>query len=247
MNQDETVVRIQNLRKSFGSGDSQVDALRGVNLDIARGEFLAVMGPSGSGKSTLLHLIGGLDSPNAGTITVDDQDLSTLNDRNLTLLRREKFGFVFQAFNLLDVLTAEENVALPLIIAGVPEGKAHQRAVEALQVVDLADRLSHQPPQLSGGQQQRLAIARALVAEPLVLLADEPTGNLDSSTSDQIMRVLRSLCDEHKQTILMVTHNKRHAAMADRMLEMRDGVIGSEYTVQDPAVVTDIVRDLEPH
>ena len=246
MNGDDTVVRIRQLTKAFGIGDSQVNALRGVDLEIARNEFLAVMGPSGSGKSTLLHLIGGLDAPDAGTIVVEGQELSAMNDRELTLLRRKQFGFVFQAFNLLDVLSAEENVALPLIIAGVPEREAHDRAIEALENVDLADRLSHQPAQLSGGQQQRLAIARALVARPLVLLADEPTGNLDTSTSEQIIRVLRRLSDEHKQTILMVTHNSRHAAMADRMVEMRDGRIGSEFTVQDPEIVSDIVRDLEP-
>ena len=243
---DKIVVRIQQLTKTFGTRDAPVEALRGVDLEIARGEFLAVMGPSGSGKSTLLHLIGGLDSPNSGAIVVDQQDLSALDDRELTMLRREKFGFVFQAFNLLDVLTAEENVALPLIIAGVPEQEAHDRAVEALHTVEMGDRLSHQPAQLSGGQQQRLSIARALVTRPLVLLADEPTGNLDTSTSDQIMRVLRTLSDEHQQTILMVTHNSRQAAMADRMVEMRDGRIGSQYLVEDSEVVSNIVRDLEP-
>lgn len=246
MTDSRTVVRIRQLTKSFGSGDSQVDALRGVDLEITAGEFLAVMGPSGCGKSTLLHLIGGLDACTSGSIFVDDQDLNTLGDRELTLLRREKFGFVFQAFNLLDVLTAEENVALPLIIAGVSERESHQRAVEALKTVDMVDRLSHKPTELSGGQQQRLAIARALVTRPLVLLADEPTGNLDTSNSDQIMRVLRSLSQDYHQTILMVTHNSRHAAMADRMVEMRDGRIGGQYTVEDPQIVADIVRDLEP-
>ena len=243
---DNIVVRTRQLSKTFGTGDSQVKALRGVDMEIAANEFVAVMGPSGSGKSTLLHLIGGLDSPTSGTIEVDGEELSTLNDCELTLLRRKRFGFVFQAFNLLDVLTAEENVALPLIIAGVTEGEAHKRAIDALDTVDLADRLSHRPAQLSGGQQQRLAIARALVTRPLVLLADEPTGNLDSSTSDQIIRVLRHLSDQHQQTILMVTHNSRHAAMADRMVEMRDGSVGNEFTVEDPEAVSDIVRDLEP-
>ena len=243
---DEIVVRIRQLSKTFGSGESQIQALRDVDLDIAANEFVAVMGPSGSGKSTLLHLVGGLDLPTSGTIEVEGEELSTLNDRELTLLRRKQFGFVFQAFNLLDVLTAEENVALPLIIAGISEREAHERAIEALEMVDLADRLSHQPAQLSGGQQQRLAIARALVTRPLVLLADEPTGNLDSSTSDQIIRVLRRLSDQQQQAILMVTHNSRHAAMADRMVEMRDGRLGSEFTVEDPELVSGIVRDLEP-
>ena len=221
------VVEVNGLAKTFGTGENRVEALRGVDLRIAPGEFVAVMGPSGSGKSTLLHMIGGLDTPSAGSIRVGGEDLSKLNDDRLTLLRRRRIGFVFQAFNLLDVLTAEENVALPMIIDGLREAEANRRAIAAIELVGLARRRSHFPRQLSGGEQQRLAIARALVARPLLLLADEPTGNLDSASSAQIMAVLCHLV-EQGQTLLMVTHDARNAAMANRLLRLQDGRVVEE-------------------
>ncbi len=221
-------VAVRSLSKVFGDGEARVEALRGIDLQVDPGDFVAVMGPSGSGKSTLLHLIGGLDTPTHGSVLVGGEDLSTLDDDRLTLVRRRRIGFIFQAFNLLDVLTAEENVALPLVIDGLNEAEAHRRAATALELVDLARRWHHLPSQLSGGEQQRVAIARALVTEPLLVLADEPTGNLDSANSDQVMSLLRRLVDERRQTILMVTHNAAHAALADRLLLLRDGRIVEE-------------------
>jgi putative ABC transport system ATP-binding protein len=228
---DHPAVLVQGLTKVFGSGEAQVEALRGIDLRVARGEFVAVMGPSGSGKSTLLHLVGGLDAPTGGRIIVGGEDLGILDDDRLTLLRRRKIGFIFQAFNLLDVLTAEENVALPLVIDGLAEAEAHRRAVEALDLVGLAARRAHLPGRLSGGEQQRLAIARGLVIRPLLLLADEPTGNLDSANGDLVMALLRRLADEQGQTILMVTHSLHHAGLADRLVLLRDG-----HVVNEPAV-----------
>jgi putative ABC transport system ATP-binding protein len=224
----DIAVEIRGLTKVFGVGEARVEALRGFDFQVVRGEFVAVMGPSGSGKSTLLHLIGGLDAPTRGTVRVGGDELGLLNDDQLTLLRRRRIGFIFQAFNLLDVLNAEENVALPLLIDGLAEPEAHQRAASALDLVGLASRRSHLPSQLSGGEQQRLALARALVTKPLILLADEPTGNLDSANGDLVMNLLRQLVDERGQTILMVTHNPRHAALADRVLRLRDGLVIEE-------------------
>jgi putative ABC transport system ATP-binding protein len=243
--QPTLAVDVRGLRKMFGTGEARVEALRGIDLKVKRGEFVAVMGPSGSGKSTLLHLIGGLDSPSAGSIQVGDEDLAALDDDRLTLLRRRRIGFVFQAFNLLDVLSAEENVALPLLVDSVPEAEAQRRAGEALELVDLVKRKNHLPSQLSGGEQQRVAIARALVTGPLLLLADEPTGNLDSVSSDQIMTLLRSLVDEFTQTILMVTHNARHAAMADRILCLRDGLVVEQQELPRPRALGKVLEDLE--
>ncbi len=246
MNDDSSpAVEVLNLAKSYGSGSARVEALRGLTLRVGRGEFVAVMGPSGSGKSTLLHLVGGLDTPTAGTVRLGGEDLATLDDDRLTLLRRRRVGFVFQAFNLVDVLTAEENVALPLVIDGVAEGAAHRRAAAALDWVELAPRKDHRPGQLSGGEQQRVAIARALVTEPLLVLADEPTGNLDSANSDQVMGLLRQLVDERGQTVLMVTHNARHAAMGDRLVRLRDGVIVEEHAVVRGRKPADVLADLE--
>ncbi|MCI0463900.1 MAG: ABC transporter ATP-binding protein [Gemmataceae bacterium] len=222
------VVRVRGLTRVYGGGEARVEALRGIDLDIAPGEFVAVMGPSGSGKSTLLHLIGGLDTPSGGSVRVGGEELAALDDNRLTLLRRRRLGFVFQAFNLIDTLTAEENVALPLVIDGTAEAEANRRALAALELVGLTRRRDHFPGRMSGGEQQRLAVARALVTEPLLLLADEPTGNLDSSGGDQVMTLLRGLVDQRRQTILMVTHNPRHAALADRLVRLRDGRIDSE-------------------
>jgi putative ABC transport system ATP-binding protein len=226
---EKTAVEVRDVTKVFGSGHARVEALAGVSLRVAHGEFVAVMGPSGSGKSTLLHLIGALDLPTSGSIRIGADDLGALDDNRLTLLRRRRIGFVFQAFNLLDVLTAEENVALPLELDGQADALAG--AAEALAQVGLAHRRTHLPSQLSGGEQQRVAIARALVMNPLLLLADEPTGNLDSSHGDQVMALLRSLADERGQTIVMVTHNAGHAALADRLVRLRDGRVVEEQSL----------------
>jgi putative ABC transport system ATP-binding protein len=243
--QPDCAVEVTGLTKVFGVGLARVEALRGIDLQIRCGEFVAVMGPSGSGKSTLLHLIGGLDVPTSGRVSVGGEDLGTLDDDRLTILRRRRIGFIFQAFNLLDVLTAEENVAVPLVIDGIAEADAHRRARETLKLVGMEHRRSHTPGQLSGGEQQRVAVARALVTRPLLLLADEPTGNLDSVHSDQVMALLRGLVDEHGQTILMVTHNARHAALADRLLRLRDGQVVEEQSLPRGRDVEQVLADLE--
>jgi putative ABC transport system ATP-binding protein len=240
-----TVVEVHGLTKVFGAGAARVEALRGIDLRVGRGEFVAVMGPSGSGKSTLLHLVGGLDVPTAGRVRVGGEDLGALDDDRLTLLRRRRVGFIFQAFNLVDVLTAEENVALPLVIDGLAEAEAHRRAAWALELVDVAPRGRHLPGQLSGGEQQRVAIARALVIEPLLLLADEPTGNLDSGAADQVIGLLRGLADQRGQTILMVTHNARHAALADRLFRLRDGRVVEQQALTRNPSFRNVLEDLE--
>ncbi len=223
MSAEAPAVEVCGLTKVFDAGEARVEALRGIDLAVPRGEFVSVMGPSGSGKSTLLHLVGGLDLPTGGSVKVDGTDLASLRDDALTLLRRRRIGFVFQAFNLIDTLTAEENVALPLLIDGVAEDEAHGRAAEALRQVGVGHRRAHWPGKLSGGEQQRVAVARALVTNPLLLLADEPTGNLDSASGDQVLALLRRLADERGQTILMVTHDNRQASRADRLVRLRDG------------------------
>jgi putative ABC transport system ATP-binding protein len=244
MNPGDTPAALaRGLTKTFGTGAARVEALRGLDLRVERGRFVAVMGPSGSGKSTLLHLLGGLDVPTAGTVQVGGEDLGALDDDRLTLLRRRRLGFIFQAFNLLDVLTAAENVALPLLIDGVAEAEAQRRAADALGLVGLAQRRHHLPGRLSGGEQQRAAIARALVGRPLLLLADEPTGNLDSAAGDQVMALLRRLVDEQGQTVLMVTHAARHAALADRIVQLRDGRLVDDQAL--PAGRPDPLRTLE--
>ena len=219
-----TAVEIRGLQKVFGAGPTRVVALAGIDLDIPVGQFTAVMGPSGSGKSTLLHLVAGLDRPDAGGIRVSGQDILALSDDELTLLRRRRMGLVFQAFNLLDALTATENITLPLVVDGVADREAIRRAERVLERVGLAQRGRHLPKEMSGGEQQRVAIARALAIEPVLLLADEPTGNLDTHNGDQVMQLLRQLVNEG-QTILMVTHNPTHAAVADRIVTLRDGHI----------------------
>jgi putative ABC transport system ATP-binding protein len=222
-------VRAQALTRRYGDGEAAVDALRGVSLDVPSGQFTAVMGPSGSGKSTLMHLLAGLDRPSAGHVLVGGQDLTTLSDKALTLLRRRHIGFVFQTFNLLPTLTAEENVRLPLAIARRGDG---DRAVALLERVGLGERRGHRPSELSGGQQQRVAIARALVTEPTVLFADEPTGNLDSSAGTAILDLLREAVDAEGQTTVMVTHDARAAARADRVVLLADGRIVDD--LRDP-------------
>jgi putative ABC transport system ATP-binding protein len=217
------VIAANDVTRRYGEGDAAVDALRGVSLEIPSGQFAAVMGPSGSGKSTLMHILAGLDRPTSGTVAIDGTEITTLSDKRLTLLRRSHIGFVFQFFNLLPTLTAEENILLPLQIAGTKPDPDWVRAV--IDRVGLGDRRRHRPAELSGGQQQRVAIARALVSRPTVIFADEPTGNLDSSTGGEILKVLREAVDEYEQTTVMVTHDAGAAAIADRVLFLGDGLI----------------------
>ena len=217
------VVAAHEIVRRYGAGDTTVEALRGVSLEVERGKLTAVMGPSGSGKSTLMHILAGLDKPTSGSVSIDGTEITTLGDTQLTKLRRRHIGFVFQFFNLLPMLSAEENVALPLSIAGTKPDKEWFDGL--LHKMGLTDRRSHRPSELSGGQQQRVAIARALVSQPTVVFADEPTGNLDSSTSGEILELLRSSVDELGQTTVMVTHDARAAAIADRILFLDDGLI----------------------
>jgi putative ABC transport system ATP-binding protein len=221
----DTVVRTVGLTRRYKMGDAFVDALRGVDLAIARGEFVALVGPSGSGKSTVLNLIGGLDRPTSGQVWINGTELSASDEQTLTRHRRQHVGFVFQSFNLLSRLTAEENVALPLMFSGVPEKERRSRARVLLERVGLGPRLTHRPTQLSGGEQQRVAIARALVGQPALLLADEPTGNLDTATGAEIMALLKELNQEQGLTLLVVTHDPEVAAFADRVVRLRDGWI----------------------
>lgn len=219
----DIVVRTVGLTRRYKMGDTFVDALRGVDLTIARGEFVALVGPSGSGKSTVLNLIGGLDRPTRGQVWINGIELSASDERTLTQHRRQRVGFVFQSFNLLPRLTAEENVALPLMFSGVPEKERRRRARALLERVGLGHRLTHRPTQLSSGEQQRVAIARALVGQPALLLADEPTGNLDTATGKEIMALLKELNQERGLTLLVVTHDPEVAAFADRIIRLRDG------------------------
>ena len=213
----------EGLVRRYGEGDTAVEALRGVSLGIEAGRMTAIMGPSGSGKSTLMHLLAGLDTPTSGSIVVDGIEITGLSEKKLTQLRRDTIGFVFQFFNLLPMLTAEENVTLPLAIAGKKVDR--KELDDLLETVGIADRRNHRPAELSGGQQQRVAVARALITKPKVLFADEPTGNLDSSSSKEVLRTLRRAVDEWGQTIVMVTHDAGAAAMADRILFLADGSI----------------------
>ena len=222
------VVEATGLRRVYGEGDTAVEALRGVSLDVGRGRITAIMGPSGSGKSTLMNILAGLDRPTDGSALVDGVEITDLNDKKLTLLRREKIGFVFQFFNLLPMLTAEENILLPLSLAGrKPE---RPWVDELLGAVGIEERRKHKPAELSGGQQQRVAIARGLVARPTVLFADEPTGNLDSASSTEVLALLRRSADELGQTVVMVTHDPKAAATADRILFIADGKIVKDQT-----------------
>jgi putative ABC transport system ATP-binding protein len=224
------IVSATDLCRRYGEGEAAVDALDGVTVGFPRGAYTAIMGASGSGKSTLMHCLAGLDTPTGGTVIIDGVELGPLSDAKLTELRRDKIGFIFQAFNLLPVLTAEENLILPLTLAGQ---KADDGWVEQLiQTVGLGDRRTHRPAELSGGQQQRVAVARALVHKPAVVFADEPTGNLDSTASAEVLNLLRQSVDEFGQTVVMVTHDPDAAAVADRLIELADGRI-----VRDEAVV----------
>ena len=216
--------------KSFGAGPLEVRAVNGISLRIAAGEFVAIMGPSGCGKSTLLHLAGALEDPSAGRVLVDGQDLATLGARDRSELRRRDVGYVFQRLNLIPALTAVENVMLPLELDGVSTGPARRAAIDAMQRVGLDHHLDRYPDDFSGGQQQRIAIARAVVGQRRLLLADEPTGALDTANSDQVVELLRSLCDEHGTSVVMVTHEPRFASWADRVVFLRDGRIVDEST-----------------
>ncbi|MDT8897507.1 ABC transporter ATP-binding protein [Thermanaerothrix sp. 4228-RoL] len=228
----EPIVLTQNLVKIYGQGLTAVHALKGINLTIQPGEFVAVMGPSGCGKSTLLHLIGGLDRPTSGTVIVDGENLTQLSDDQVTALRRRKMGFIFQFFNLIPVLNALENAALPMILDGTRSDEAFKRAREWLERVGLGQRLNHKPSELSGGEQQRVAIARALASDPAIILADEPTGNLDSRASEDIAMLLRQISSEWGRTILLVTHDPRIAAYADRIVFLKDGQIVDETVME---------------
>ena len=228
MNENGTVVVARDVTRRYGEGETAVDALRGVSVEVPKGKLTAVMGPSGSGKSTLMHILAGLDKPTSGSVTVAGTEITTMKDSELTKLRREHIGFVFQFFNLLPMLTAEENIRLPLSIAGEkPDKEVFAQLIDS---VGLGDRLSHRPSELSGGQQQRVAIARALVSQPEVVFADEPTGNLDSKTGAEILELLRRSVEEMGQTIVMVTHEARAAVIADRVLYLADGQIVRELS-----------------
>jgi putative ABC transport system ATP-binding protein len=230
------VVAAKDVTRHYGHDDSAVRALRGVTMELPEGQFAAVMGPSGSGKSTLMHILAGLDIPTSGQVWVGGEDITAMDDDELTLLRRRRIGFIFQFFNLLPMLTAEANVVLPLTIAG--EKPDSEWVDEVIEKVGLSDRRSHRPSELSGGQQQRVAIARALVSRPTILFADEPTGNLDSSTSDEILELMRDSVDTYHQTTLMVTHDATAAAIADRILFLADGcVVEDELGLDEHAVL----------
>lgn len=221
MNNDSPIIRVRGLQKTYHTSDVPVQALRGVDLDVARGEFLSVIGPSGSGKSTLFHILGGLAPPTDGEVWIDGQDLRRMSDSDRTEMRQKKVGFVFQKYNLLPTLTAKDNIAIAQSLAGTTTEPPGFR--EILEQLGIAHRLTHRPRALSGGEQQRVAIARALVNQPAILLADEPTGNLDTANSEAVLEILRKLNKSIGQTILMITHNPEAAAFADRTVTMRDG------------------------
>lgn len=243
--QPPVVVQAEKLEKSYRLGNSTVQALRGVSLTLHPGEFVVVTGPSGSGKTTLLNIIGTLDKPTGGRVLIDGQDLSGMKDGQLTKLRRHKIGFVFQFHNLIPVLSALENVELPLLTAGVKSKQARERAQSLLGRVGLADRVEHLPDELSGGEQQRVAIARALANSPKVILADEPTGDLDTKTGSAVVQVMYDLAKQENATVMVVTHDPVVSSKADRLFEMRDGMINKGEPAK-PSVEQRMIRAVEP-
>ncbi len=243
MSSTESVVSARDLTRRYGEGETAVDALRGISLDVESGKLTAVMGPSGSGKSTLMHILAGLDKPTGGTVMVAGEEITGMDDNDLTQLRRQHIGFVFQFYNLLPMLNAEENVKLPLSVAGTKVDGGWFS--ELVQKVGIADRLGHRPSELSGGQQQRVAVARSLVSRPTVVFADEPTGNLDSRSGQEILDLLRESCDSYGQTIVMVTHDPHAAAIADRILYLNDGLIVLDQHGASAAEVRKTMNELD--
>jgi putative ABC transport system ATP-binding protein len=243
MNSNEPVVAATDVTRRYGAGETAVDALRGVSLQVQPRELVAVMGPSGSGKSTLMHILAGLDKPSSGDVAIAGTHIAKLSDTDLTKLRRRRIGFVFQFFNLLPMLTAEENVVLPLSIAGEKPDPAW--LADLLAKTGLRDRKTHRPAELSGGQQQRVAIARALISKPAIVFADEPTGNLDSKTSGEILELMRDSVDSYGQTTVMVTHDSRAAAIADRVLFLADGLIVEDRKEISAAEVLAVMQGLD--
>ena len=240
--QQDGIVMATDLRRRFGEGEAAVDALDGVSVSFERGAYAAIMGPSGSGKSTLMHVRAGLDAPTSGSVTIDGIELAGLDDDELTALRRDKLGFVFQFFNLLPVLTAEENIVLPLRIAGrEPDREWIEQLIE---VVGLGDRRTHRPAELSGGQQQRVALARALATRPAVVFADEPTGNLDSKSSGEVLELLSRAVGEFGQTVIMVTHEAHAAAFADRLVVLRDGRVAHDGVSGDEEQILELMKEV---
>jgi putative ABC transport system ATP-binding protein len=238
----DSIVTATDVRRRYGEGDAAVDALAGVTTSFERGRYSAIMGPSGSGKSTLMHILAGLDRPTSGTVVLDGVDITALDDGDLTRLRRDKLGFIFQFFNLIPVLTAEENIVLPLSIAGKrPDDEWLHRLVET---VGLGDRLTHRPAELSGGQQQRVAVARALISKPAVVFADEPTGNLDTKSSEEVLRLLRTSVDDLGQTVVMVTHDPEAASYADRLVVLRDGLVVHDAAAGSAEQVIELMKDV---
>jgi putative ABC transport system ATP-binding protein len=235
---DHPAVRVKGLTKHYESGETSVEALKGIDLTIEDGEFVAVMGPSGSGKSTLMHILGALENRTAGSVEIGGEELGQLDDKALTLLRRDKVGFIFQFFNLLPTMTAAENVMLPSLIAGEKASELRARAQELLDLVGLTERTEHLPSQLSGGEQQRVSVARSLMREPELLLADEPTGNLDSKNGAAVLDMLREVQQKQNHTIMMVTHDAQAASRASRVIFLRDGLIAGEIPGGDPDAIT---------
>jgi putative ABC transport system ATP-binding protein len=242
MQANGAVVVASDVSRRFGEGDTAVEALRGITLDVNRGQMTTVMGPSGSGKSTLMHILAGLDKPTGGSVEIDGTEITTLDDTDLTKLRREHIGFIFQFFNLLPMLTAEENITLPLTIAG--EKIDDDWLDQLIDSVGLKERRKHRPSELSGGQQQRVAIARALISKPTVVFADEPTGNLDSKTGGEILELLRKAVQDTGQTTVMVTHDPRSASIADRILFLADGNIVKELPRSEPHEVVAAMEEI---
>jgi putative ABC transport system ATP-binding protein len=236
----DPIVTATEVDRRYGEGDAAVDALAGVSVTFERGRFSAIMGPSGSGKSTLMHILAGLDRPTSGSVVLDGVEITDLDDGDLTKLRRDKLGFIFQFFNLIPVLTAEENIVLPLSIAGRKVDDEWLRRL--VETVGLGDRLTHRPAELSGGQQQRVAVARALVSRPAVVFADEPTGNLDSKSSEEVLRLLRQSVDDLGQTVVMVTHDPEAASHADRLIVLRDGQIVHDGTAGTADDVIELMK-----